>query len=183
MARPKSEAKRRAMLAATTELIAEQGLAAPTAEIAKRAGVPHGSIFAYFNTKAELLRTLYVELSAEMTDTVMADMPGDDGARGQFRHLWVRWTHWGASNPSKRRAQALLKISVERRQADDYASPVFDIIERASAHGTLCDAPSPYVIELVASWASTTIDFMIDHPEEAGDYCERGFDAMWRALN
>ncbi|ABF51803.1 MULTISPECIES: TetR/AcrR family transcriptional regulator [Alphaproteobacteria] len=183
MARPKSEQKRNAILAATTGLIAEQGLGAPTAEIAKQAGVPHGSVFAYFNTKAELLRTLYVELSAEMTDTVMADMPGDESARDQFRHLWVRWTHWGASNPSKRRAQAILKLSVERRQADDYASPVFKIIERASEHGTLGDGPPLYVIELVDAWVSTTIDFMIGHPKEADEYCERGFNAMWHALN
>lgn len=183
MARPKSEAKRNAILEATTELIAEQGLAAPTAEIAKRAGVPHGSVFAYFNTKAELLRTLNVELSAEMTDTVMAGMPDGGTAQDRFRHLWVRWTHWGASNPMKRRAQALLTVSVERRQADEYASPVFEIIERASALGPLQDAPAPYVIELVASWASTTIDFMIEHPGEADDYCERGLRAMWHALN
>ncbi|MDB5675536.1 MAG: transcriptional regulator, TetR family [Sphingomonas bacterium] len=183
MARAKSEEKRSAILAAATQLIAEQGLGASTADIAKKAGVPHGSVFTYFKTKVELQTTLFTELSAELTDTVMADMPSNEADRLQFDHLWVRWTKWGASNPSKRRAQAILRLSVDRGQAEEYANPVFDLIGRASAHGVLRDAPAPYVIELVDAWATTTIDFMIRHPAGAEDYCQRGLDAVWHALN
>ena len=39
MARPRSEDKQIALLEAATEVVAEQGLAAPTSLIAKRAGV------------------------------------------------------------------------------------------------------------------------------------------------
>lgn len=183
MARPLSDEKRTAILAATIELIAEQGPGAPTAAIAKSAGVPHGSVFTYFKTKADLLTALYVDLSGEMTDTVMADMPSDQAGRAQFDHLWHRWTNWGASNPSKRRAQAQLKLATERGDAEDYASPVYDIIQRAGAQGVLRDAPLPYVIELVNAWAETTTDFMIAHPEQADTYCRSGLEAVWHALS
>ena len=55
MARPKSDDKRDAILAAATRVIAAQGLSAPTAAIAKEAGVSNGSLFTYFETKADLL--------------------------------------------------------------------------------------------------------------------------------
>jgi len=55
MARPKSDDKRNAILAAAIEVVAEQGLAAPTAKIAKLAGVAEGSLFTYFATQDELL--------------------------------------------------------------------------------------------------------------------------------
>ena len=187
MARPKSESKRSAILAAATGLIAEQGLGAPTAEIAKKAGVPQGSVFTYFATKAKLYNALYQELSAELTDTVMAEMPSNKDPLVQFRHLWVTWTKWGVSNPSKRRAQLQLKVSdlVTKGTLDSaykYASPVFDLIQRVSAKGVLRDAPWIYVGALIEDWAATTTDFMISHPIEADQYCKRGYDAVVRAL-
>lgn len=183
MARAKSVEKRTQILSSATELFAHQGLGASTAEIAKRAGVPHGSVFTYFQTKTELLTSLYTELSAEMTDTVMQAMPPNADERAQFRHLWVQWTQWGASNPSKRRTQALLKLSVDRGVADTYAAPVFVLIKKACSAGLLQNAPPAYAIELVAAWVEATIDFMIAYPAEADDYCQRGLDAMWHALH
>ena len=51
MARPLSEAKRNALLAATTGAVAVSGIAASTLKIAKDAGVAEGTLFVYFPTK------------------------------------------------------------------------------------------------------------------------------------
>ena len=64
MARPRNEDRRNAILSAATRVIASQGLGAPTAGIAKEAGVSNGSLFVYFDTKATLLNELYVALKA-----------------------------------------------------------------------------------------------------------------------
>jgi AcrR family transcriptional regulator len=66
MARPKSEDKRDALMAAATRVIAAQGLSAPTAVIAREAGVSNGSLFTYFETKADLFNQLYLELKTGM---------------------------------------------------------------------------------------------------------------------
>jgi AcrR family transcriptional regulator len=55
MARPLSEDKRTAILEAATEVVATLGLSAPTAKIAKGAGVAEGTLFTYFANKDELL--------------------------------------------------------------------------------------------------------------------------------
>jgi AcrR family transcriptional regulator len=188
MARPKSEDKRNAILAATTELVAEQGLGAATAEVAKRAGIPQGSVFTYFSSKVELLNVLYLEVTKELTDTVLAAMPGGKDTRAQFRHLWTTWTDWGVTNPSKRRVQAQLNVSEvvseqNRKAAYAYADPVFQLIRRVSAEGVLRNAPLEYVGALVDAWAATTMDFMIQRPAEADKLCRSGFDAVWLALS
>lgn len=188
MARPRSEDRRNAILTATTELVAEQGLGAPTAAIAKRAGVPHGSIFTYFKTKTDLLNVLYVDLSREMTDTVLATMPAGDDIRAQFHHLWESWTSWGAANLSKRRVQTLLNISdlvteQNRNTAYDYAEAVYELFQRASASGALRDSPSRYIGGLVHGLAETTMDFIVRNPRKAKKFREAGFEAAWRMLN
>lgn len=65
MARPKSEDKRKAILGAAMRVVAREGLGASTSDIAREAGVPHGSLFTYFGTKAELWNAVYVELREE----------------------------------------------------------------------------------------------------------------------
>lgn len=187
MARPLSEDRRNAIMAAAAELIAELGLGASTAEIARRAGVPHGSIFTYFDTKADLLNAVYLDLKSELTQVVLADMPatGDMGAR--LRHLWTTWTHWGAANPTRRRALAQLSVSdqiteASRLSAYEEAAECVQLIREASARGALKDAPVPYVGALVEAMTTTTIDFMIREPARADDICTSGFEAVWRAL-
>ena len=188
MARPRSNERRAAILAAATELIATQGLGAATAEIAKKAGVPHGSLFTYFSSKVELFNVLYLEVTKELTDTVVAGMPGGKDTRAQFRHLWVTWTRWGVANPSKRRAQRQLNVSKlvseqNRNAAYAYADPVYQLIRRVSATGVLHNAPIRYVGALVSAWAETTMDYMIRTPAEADRPCKSGFDAVWVALS
>ena len=66
MARAKSEDKRDALLAAATRVIAAQGLSAPTAVIAREAGVSNGTLFTYFETKADLFNQLFLALKTGM---------------------------------------------------------------------------------------------------------------------
>ena len=51
MARARSPEKRGAILEAAVHEIAEEGLGAPTAKIARRAGVAAGTLFTYFETR------------------------------------------------------------------------------------------------------------------------------------
>ena len=188
MARPLSEDRRNAILAATAELVAEQGLGAATAEIARKAGVPHGSVFTYFATKTDLLNALYLALKTELTEEVLREMPTGDDTFARAHHLWVTWTHWGMRHPIKRRALAQLGVSDQISQASRKASyedaaAAVSLIRDASARGALKDAPSPYVGALVEAMATTTMDFMIGNPAQAEALCEHGFEALWRALN
>ena len=71
MARPRSDDKRDSIKAAAVPVIAAQGLSAPTARIAREAGVSNGSLFTYFATKADLLNALFLDLKVEMGAAAM----------------------------------------------------------------------------------------------------------------
>src|SRR6202046_2578384 len=108
MARPRSEDKRNAILKAATRLIGTHGLSAPTAMIAKEAGVSNGSLFAYFETKADLLNRLYVGLKAEMAGGALEWVPAKSDIRTQMFHMWSHLLRWAISCPEKRRTLAHL---------------------------------------------------------------------------
>src|ERR1700733_10313298 len=111
VARQKSDDKRSAIVAAAIQVIVKQGLSAPTATIAREAGVANGSLFTYFETKTDLYNQLYIELKAEMASAALEGLPAKAALRSQSFHVWSNWTHWAVRNPEKRRALALLGVS------------------------------------------------------------------------
>ncbi len=88
MARPRSEDKRHAILAAASETIAVLGLGAPTARIAKLAGVAEGTLFTYFATKDDLLNQLYLDLKLELRAVMMPAFPKHESTKAKARHIW-----------------------------------------------------------------------------------------------
>lgn len=187
MARPKSEDKRDALMAAATRVIAAQGLSAPTAVIAREAGVSNGSLFTYFDTKADLFSQLYLELKTGMAAASLEGLPAKAPLREQFSRMWSNWMRWATSNPGKRRALALLSVSDDIDQESRAVShkamaDVAELLQRARADGPMRDAPMEFVAALMNALAEATMDFMVDDPANADEHCRAGFDALCRML-
>ena len=187
MARPKSENKRDALMAAATRVIAAQGLSAPTAVIAREAGVSNGSLFTYFETKADLFNQLYLELKTGMAAASLEGLSAKAPLREQFSRMWSNWMRWATSNPDKRRALAVLDVSDDIAQETRAAShqamaEVARLLERARARGPMRDAPMGFAVAIMNSLAEATMDFMVNDPANADEHCRVGFDALCRML-
>ena len=143
MARAKSEDKRNGLVGAATSVIAAQGLGAPTALIAREAGVSNGTLFTYFETKADLFNQLFLELKTDMAVASLAGRAAGVPLREQFRRLWDNWMTWATANPDKRRVLALLSVS------DEITGPTKAAAQRAMAEITeivgqaRCGTPRP----------------------------------------
>jgi len=187
VARPKSDDNRSAITSAAVRVIASQGLGAPTALIAKEAGVSNGSLFTYFETKSDLLNQLYIELKREMAAAALAELPAESGPRDQMSHLWSRWLHWATSCPEKRRTLAHLDVSDEitptsRRAASQAMAAIARLLERSHETGLMRSAPLALVVALISALADATIDFMIRDPANADEHGRSGFEALWRII-
>ncbi len=189
MARPKSADKRSAILQAAIEVIADQGDSAPTAKIAKGAGVAEGTLFTYFGNKDELLSGLYLELKAELNSVMMKSFPREANVKVRLHHAWDKYVDWGTANPLKRKAMALLTVSerVNPAAKAEGAKAFVEVaatIDESIAQGALRDLPPDFVSALLGSMAETTMSFMSASKSkaEAGTYREAGFEAFWKAM-
>jgi AcrR family transcriptional regulator len=188
MARPKSDDKRNAILAAATQVIAEQGLGAPTARIAKIAGVAEGTLFTYFATKDELLNQVYLELKLDLRDTMLMAATKANTPRDRLRQAWQQYVRWGVSYPDKRKVMAQLGLSDQVTEQSKAAgmrafAEVNAILQESVATGALRDRPPAFVGAIMASLAETTMDFMARDPAQAEHYATSGFDALWNAIS
>ncbi|MCX0273479.1 TetR/AcrR family transcriptional regulator [Nocardia zapadnayensis] len=187
MARPKSEDKRVAILDAATRTIAAHGLGVATAAIAKEAGVSNGSLFTYFDTKADLFNQLYLELKKEMAAAAMGGLPSGDDTRGQLQHMWNGWLGWAGAHPAKRRALAQLSVSEEIEPATHQAAGqgmagVAEILEKSRSGGPMQDAPLAFVSALASALVDAAIDYIIRDPDNADTHARTSFDALWRMI-
>lgn len=187
MARPKSDDKRNAILAAAVRVVATEGLGAATAVIAKQAGVSNGSLFTYFETKAVLFNELYLELKAGMAFAAREGFDEEAELRSQVLLVWSNWMEWAVSNPDQRRALAQLDVSDEitpssRMMGHKAMAGIGELLQRSRAKGPLREAPMPFVLAIMNSLAETTMDFMVRNPSDADKHCQYGFEALWRII-
>ncbi len=186
MARPKSEDKRSAILDAATRLFAERGLAAaPTSEISRRAGVAEGTLFTYFETKDDLINSLYREIKLELADAMMSDFPRKKNVRTRLRHVWDRYVNWGIANPKQRKVLAQLQVSEvltkESRDAGgapfvEFQTMIRDAIEQRIFRN---DLPAELISKSLAALVEATIDLTVSNPAKAKDYRDSGFQMFW----
>lgn len=187
MVRHRDEEKRLAILEAAAIVVAEQGLGAPTAKIAKTAGLADGTLFVYFPTKTVLFNELYVALKKELTSIVLASLPTTSDLRTQLLHVWTAWTTWGVEHPAKRRALAQLTVSdqitaASRAKSIEHTSTILALVMRVSASGTLGGTSVVFIGALMEAMATATMDFMAREPDQAQLYCSKGFAAVWAAF-
>jgi AcrR family transcriptional regulator len=171
---------------AATRTVAAQGLGATTAAIAKEAGVSNGSLFTYFDTKADLLNQLYLRLKSDMAAAALGGLPAGD-ARAQMLHMWSQWVHWATAHPHRRRALAQLQVSDEITEsthatARKAMADVGAVMERCRAGGAMRDAPPALTFALCNALAEATIDHVIGDPDHAAEHERSGFDALWRMM-
>jgi AcrR family transcriptional regulator len=187
MARQKSEDKRIGILEAAAKAVAENGVSATTAQIAKAAGVAEGSLFTYFDTKDALFNELYMALKAELFAVFMDGYPGDADVKRRVRHIWDANLNWGISHPAKRKAQQQLSVSERvtpenKKRGNDMFAEFSAVMRECITNPALAALPLSFTGALLTALADTTIDFVLATPGEQEKYSAAGFEAFWNAV-
>src|ERR1700730_7417984 len=187
MARPKSEDKRNAILAAATQVFAQRGLGAATSAISQAAGVAEGTLFTYFKTKDDLVNELYRQIKLELADAMMSGFPRKQSVRRRLQHVWDGFVNWGVANPAQRKALAQLEVSDRLSSESKRAGsvPFIEIqtmVQDARAQHVFRDLPEEFVAGTMRALAETTMEFMAANPKMADEYRQLGFAVLWAGI-
>lgn len=186
MARPLSTEKRQTLIDATIETVAQQGLQASTASIAKNAGVATGSLFTYFETKEILFNEVFIELKKDILQNLMEGSPKQANFQQQLQHLWQRYVDWGIKFPQKRSAVKQLEFSTlltekTRENVQELFAEIYKMFEQAVEFKRFF-APLSFTILIMEQLVEATILQIEADPEQRNLYQTLGFEMMWRAV-
>jgi AcrR family transcriptional regulator len=130
---------RERIVAAATEVFAERGLEASTAEIAGRAGVGEATLFRRFPTKDDLITAIIAVQFEEAADLAASCLEEEeDPWRGLERFLYEMAERasvdHGVSDAAKERCMASPSLAGERRRIVDLTS---QLVRRAQKAGVV----------------------------------------------
>jgi AcrR family transcriptional regulator len=187
MARVKSPEKRTAILRAAVHEIARAGLGAPTARIARRAGVAAGTLFTYFPNKEELLNQLYVELKGEVYRRINTNFPHKGSLERRARHIWSSVLDWAIEFPEKRKVSAQLNVSdlitpETRARTGAQRGTVDETLSELGTRGALPGLPAGFATATMSAMQEATMEFIAKQPKQREELIERAFQVFWRAL-
>jgi AcrR family transcriptional regulator len=189
VARPKSEDKRNAILAAATRVFAQRGLtAAPTSEISKQAGVAEGTLFTYFNTKDDLINALYRDIKLELADAMMSGFPRKKSVRTRLRHVWDSYVNWGLANPQQRNVLAQLQVSgmLSKESIEAGSAPFVEIQnmtrDAIEQHILRAGLPIELISKMLGALAEAAMDLIVLKPSMATKYRNAGFEVYWAGI-
>ena len=187
MARPKSEDKKQALLEAATSAIAQSGIAASTAMIARSAGVAEGTLFRYFATKDDLLNALYLHLKSDLCQAMLAGLVENVSPKEFTHNIWNSYIDWGVRNPARhhaiRRMAVSEKITAETIEQVRAMFPELQKLCQRSVRAVfMSDDFRAFGDALFLSLAEATIEFASREPLRADKLKALGFEAMWLAL-
>lgn len=185
MARAKSPEKRQAIFDSAIRAIAQTGLGASTASIAKGAGIAEGSLFTYFATKDDLFNELYVELKTEVYRRLNADFPHDARLRDRARHIWTEYLLWAFEAPEARRASVQLNLSAmvtakTRASISSLHGALAQTMQEVSRRGAFQDLPSGFASSAMSAMQEAVMEMAAKDPKQRSALVERGFNAFWQ---
>lgn len=154
---PRGFDKRREILQAALEIIAEQGFhGAPMADISERARVAAGTIYRYFENKDVLIRELHAELEEEMGALLSRDFPHAEPLRERFLYLIKTVLGYLVAHPMEFRFleqffNSPYGISLHRERLLNKSGKsriLLDLFEEGIREGVIKDLPQPILFAL-----------------------------------
>jgi len=172
------------LLNAAADFVAAVGTGAPTAKIAKAAGVSEGTLFTYFSTKDDLLNQLFVEIEANLIQTMLAPYPADTSAKDRLFAVWNRLIDWGLKQATARKALRQLKVSDRVTAESRSQCQAMQLSARAMVEECLADHTAPdriafYIDTILFDLADITINAITAKPKESNAIRLAGFDLFW----
>ncbi|WP_028105092.1 TetR/AcrR family transcriptional regulator [Pseudoduganella violaceinigra] len=184
MARPKSEEKRLHLLEAAAQAVAERGVGAPTALVAKLAGVAEGTLFRYFPTKEALLNEMYLYICEQGWESLRDSFDPSQPLVERARVIWNAHIDWALAHPVWNRASTQLAVTdiltEETRAAETAMFPDVGMLELVQSGEILAGHHPQYADALFLAIANATIDFAMREPERVEAYKASGFMAIRR---
>lgn len=186
----KIEDKRERILLAARRLFVKQGFHnTPTSAIAREASVANGTLFHYFNTKEELIITLFKETNKSFFAIAAAGVDNEKNIKRKIRLLWYNTIKWAMNRPQDFLFIQLYNNSpfisqLSREELSEHSGFYYDLIDQGKAKGLLKDIPTDLMHQLITYQVYGIIYYLFQHKEFQNNstYLSMAFNFCWESI-
>ncbi len=186
----KLENKREKILLAARRLFVNQGFhSTPTSAIAREASVANGTLFHYFNTKEELINTLYKETKRSFFTITSAGVENEKNIKRKVRLLWYNTVKWALNRPQdflfiQQYSNSPFISQLTQEDISEHIGFYYDLIDQGKEKGTLKDIPTDLMYQLTTYQIYGIINYLFQHKEFQNNstYLSMAFDFYWESI-
>ena len=186
----KLENKRERILLAARRLFVNQGFhSTPTSAIAREASVANGTLFHYFNTKEELINTLYKETKKSFFNITTAGVEYEKNIKRKVRLLWYNTVKWALNRPQdflfiQQYSNSPFISQLTQEDISEHIGFYYDLIDQGKEKGTLKDIPTDLMYQLTTYQIYGIINYLFQHKEFQNNstYLSMAFEFYWESI-
>ena len=186
----KLENKREKILLAARRLFVNQGFhSTPTSAIASEASVANGTLFHYFNTKEELINTLYKETKRSFFTITTAGVENEKNIKRKVRLLWYNTVKWALNRPQdflfiQQYSNSPFISQLTQEDISEHIGFYYDLIDQGKEKGTLKDIPTDLMYQLTTYQIYGIINYLFQHKEFQNNstYLSMAFEFYWESI-
>ncbi len=186
----KLENKREKILLAARRLFVKQGFhSTPTSAIAREASVANGTLFHYFNTKEELINTLYKETKRSFFTITTAGVENEKNIKRKVRLLWYNTVKWALNRPQdflfiQQYSNSPFISQLTQEDISEHIGFYYDLIDQGKEKGTLKDIPTDLMYQLTTYQIYGIINYLFQHKEFQNNstYLSMAFEFYWESI-
>ncbi|HEY3272927.1 MAG TPA: TetR/AcrR family transcriptional regulator [Methanocella sp.] len=182
--------KRAAIMKAALIMFTQRGFhGTPTSMISKSAGVSTGILFRYFETKNDLINSVYFSAKERMGQATYAGCEQEKSVRNKIRRIWGNAIRWGAENPYEflfveQFSSSPFITDVTREEALKNFSLLFEVLNEGISTGTLKNQDRGLALEMLYSANVAVVKKLIQSgdPKDIDETIDKSFDIVWSGI-
>ncbi|MET1416780.1 TetR/AcrR family transcriptional regulator [Roseibium sp. HPY-6] len=175
---------------ATIAEVVERGSSAASVNaIAKRAGLAVGTVYRYYESKEQLLRTVQMTIKTELHEQVMNAAKSENGAKAKVRAMWFSILEYAHENPdsflfSEVLMNSALLTDKERGRIEAMLLEGTQVIERGITEGIIQSGDLRAIRTIIIAPALHLGRATARVGEAPNSACaEETFDLCWKAIS
>ena len=186
----KLENKRERILLAARRLFVKQGFhSTPTSAIAREASVANGTLFHYFNTKEELINTLFKETNKSFFTITTAGVDNEKNIKHKLRLMWYNTVKWALNRPQEflfiqQYNNSPFISQLTQGEISEHSVLCTDLIDQGKDKGILKDIPTDLMYQLITYQIYGIINYLFQHKEFQNNstYLSMAFEFLWDSI-
>jgi AcrR family transcriptional regulator len=186
----KLENKQEKILLTARRLFVQRGFhSTPTSLIAREAGVANGTLFHYYNTKEELINSLYKETMRSFIIITTAGVNNEKTIKRKVRLMWYNTVKWALNRPQdylfiQQYDNSPFNSKLSQEDISGHIGFYCDLIDEGKEKGTLKDIPTDLMYQLATYQLYGIINYLFQHKEfqHNSTYFSMAFEFYWDSI-
>lgn len=183
--------KRAAIMKAALILFTQRGFhGTPTSMISESAGVSTGILFRYFETKNDLINSVYFAAKERMGRATYDGCEAEKSVRNKIKRIWGNAIRWGVENPYEfifieQFSSSPFITDVTQEQALKNFAFLFEVLNEGIRTRTLKNQDRGLALDMLYYANAAVVRKILQNGDtkDIDEFIDKSFDIVWGGIS